>query len=79
MLEYSQSSCSDFRLAPGPGHGHLLHTVPESPRGARPAKRDILSSLSSRNAFMWLTDMPDVPNVHIRQTRLPRCKYEQPQ
>jgi hypothetical protein len=40
-------------------------------------KCDILSSLSSRNAFLRLTDMPDVRNAHIRQTRLPRCKCEQ--
>ena len=40
-------------------------------------KCDILSSLSSRNAFLRLTDMPDVPNAHIRQTRLPRCKCDQ--
>jgi hypothetical protein len=36
-----------------------------------------LSRFSSRNALLWRTDMPDVPNVHVRQTRLPISKCKQ--
>jgi hypothetical protein len=39
-----------------------------------------LSDYATEICISWPTDMPDVPNVpnvHVRQTRLPRCKCKQ--
>ena len=36
-----------------------------------------LSDYSTENFILWPTGMPDVPNVHARRTRLPRCKCDQ--
>jgi hypothetical protein len=33
-----------------------------------------LSDYSTEILISWPKNMPDVPNVHARQTRLPRCK-----
>jgi hypothetical protein len=41
-------------------------------------KGGVFKRLFDRNLyFMAHTGMPDVPNVHARQTRLPRCKCNQ--
>ena len=36
-----------------------------------------LSDYSTEIFISWPKNMPDVPNVHARQTRLPRCKCDQ--
>ena len=40
-------------------------------------KGGVFKRLFDRIFISWPTGMPDVPNVHARQTRLPRCKCDQ--